>query len=177
VQLPPGYETKWHSHEHDGVFVNIEPSETRAQDLGGQPAVRPPRLIGETSFSGYAEQPKTHKVANMGATTYRVTDSEILAPCGAFATVQDGEGQTLILENQRVRVTRLMIAPGERLPLHPTCGMLVAVTAGRLKFLAPGGEEEVTLGPAGFKWRDQRTPLTFVNTGSEVFHGVDIVVK
>jgi hypothetical protein len=40
VQLPPGYEALWHRHLYDGVFVNIEPSETTAQDLGAGPARR-----------------------------------------------------------------------------------------------------------------------------------------
>ena len=46
VQLPPGYESLWHSHVFDGVFVNISPSETTAQDLGGEPTKRDPRIIG-----------------------------------------------------------------------------------------------------------------------------------
>jgi hypothetical protein len=177
VQLPPGYEGTFHTHLHDGVFVNIEASETRAQDLGSPAAPRPPRIVGDTYFIPYTTQPKAHKVDNIGASPYRVTDTEIHASCGGFQPMQDAVGQTLVVENDRVRVTRLMLGPGERAPLHPTCGMLVAVTRGRLKFLAPGGEEDVVLAPAGFKWRDQRTPLTFVNTGTEVFHGVDIVVK
>jgi hypothetical protein len=39
--------------------------------------------------------------------------------CGGFTQVKDGDAQTLILENERVRVTRLMLAPGERVSLHP----------------------------------------------------------
>jgi hypothetical protein len=177
VQLPPGYEGVFHTHVHDGVFVNIEASETRAQDLGGPAEPRPPRIVGDAYFTPYTSKPKAHKVDNIGAATYRVTDTEIHMPCGGFKPAPDGVGQTLIVENDRVRVTRLMVGPGERAALHPTCAMLVAVSGGRLRFLAPGGDEDVTLAPAGFKWRDQRTPLSFVNTGTEVFHGVDIVVK
>jgi hypothetical protein len=51
------------------------------------------------------------------------------------------------------------------------------VSGGRLKLNAPGGEEQITLQPAGFKWRDQSSALEIVNAGSEVFHAVDIVVK
>jgi len=76
-----------------------------------------------------------------------------------------------------VRVTRIMIAPGERLSLHPLCGMLVSVSGGQLGINGPGGEEQIAFTPAGFKWRDQTTPLEIVNAGSEAFHAVDIVVK
>ena len=177
VLLPPGYKGLWHFHVYDGVFVNIEAAPTNEQVLGADPADRPPRIIGDTYFFGYGKKPKVHRVNNTGDSNYRVTDTEIVRGCGGFAPVKDGEGQTLILDNERVRVTRIMIGPGERLSLHPPCGMLVSVSGGRLKLNAPGGEEQITLQPAGFKWRDQTSALEIVNAGSEVFHAVDIVVK
>jgi hypothetical protein len=61
--------------------------------------------------------------------------------------------------------------------LHPPCGMFVAITGGKLKFLAPVGEELVTFDPAGFKWRDSAAPLDFTNVGDGQFQAVDIVVK
>ncbi|PWT73542.1 MAG: hypothetical protein C5B46_05265 [Proteobacteria bacterium] len=177
VQLPRGYRGRWHSHIYDGVFVNIEASATRAQDLGADPVDRVPRIIGETYFIDYGKKPKVHRVDNTGETTYRVSDTEILRNCGGFAAIKDGESQTLILENDRVRVTRIMIGPGEKLALHPACGMPVAVTGGTLKFTPAGAEEVVSLNPAGFKWRDSAAAIEFTNVGDEVFHGVDIVVK
>ena len=78
---------------------------------------------------------------------------------------------------ERVRVTRIMIGPGERLALHPTCGMLVAVSEAQLAFRSLGPEERISIEPAGFKWRDAYDPVTLVNVGQTVFHGVDIVVK
>ena len=177
VQLPPGYEAPWHTHLHDGVFVNIAPSETTAQDLGEKPVLREPRIIGETYFINYGRKPKAHRVTNSGGSLYRVTDTEIHAACGRFAQVQDGEGQTLIVENERVRVTRIMIGPGEHLALHATCGMLVAVSEAQLAFRSLGPEERISIEPAGFKWRDAYDPVTLVNVGQTVFHGVDIVVK
>jgi hypothetical protein len=177
VWLPPGYMGIYHTHVYDGVFVNIETAATRAQDLGADPVERPPRTVGDVYFIDYGTKPKVHRVANIGGTAFRVTDTEILHNCGGFAPVKDSDGQSPILENDRVRVTRLKIGPGETIALHPPCGMLVAVTGGRLKFRAPGGEELVTFSPAGFKWRDSAAPVEFVNVGDESFQAVDIVVK
>jgi hypothetical protein len=177
VLLPPGYKSQVHYHVNDGVFVNIEASPTRETVLGGEPSERPPRLIGETYFIGYAKKPKVHRVENLGDMSYRVTDTEILRGCGGFVAAKDGEGQTLIVENERVRVTRIMIGPGERLTLQPPCGMLVAVTGGRITVHGAGAEEQLALNPAGFKWRDQTMPLDITNSGAEVFHAVDIVIK
>lgn len=177
VELPPGYLAKWHTHLHDGVFVNIAASATSAQDLGAQPQSRPPREAGETYFINYTKKPKAHRVANIGDTPYRVTDTEILRGCGGFAAAGDAPGQSLIVENERVRVTRVQLAPGERIALHASCGMLVAVSAGRLAFESAGPTERVDLGPAGFKWRDAALPIVVVNVGESAFHGVDILVK
>ena len=55
--------------------------------------------------------------------------------------------------------------------------MLVSVSGGKLAINGPGGEEQIAFNPAGFKWRDQSTPLDVVNAGSEPFHAVDIVIK
>lgn len=177
VQLPPGYQALWHTHLHDGVFVNIEPAQTIAQDLGGQPAARPPRIIGETYFIGYTAKPTVHRVSNAGDTPYRVTDTEIHMGCGGFRAMPDAEGQTLIVDNDRVRVTRLMLGPGESIPLHPSCGMLVAVTQAQIRLRAGGPEESLAMAPADFRWRDSFAPVMLVNVGQTVFHAVDIVVK
>lgn len=177
VELPPGYLAKWHTHLHDGVFVNIAASATSAQDLGADAQPRPPREPGETYFINYTKKPKAHRVANIGATPYRVTDTEILRGCGGFAAAADAPGQSLIVENARVRVTRIQLQPGARIVLHPSCGMLVAVTAGRLAFESAGPTERVDMGPAGFKWRDAALPVAVVNVGESAFDGVDILVK
>jgi hypothetical protein len=177
VLLPPGYNGLWHFHVNDGVFVNIEPAPTSEHVLGSEAASRPPRMIGETYFFGYASKPKVHRVDNIGESTFHVVDTEIVRACGGFTQVKDGDAQTLILENERVRVTRLMLAPGERVSLHPPCGMLVSVSGGRLSINSPGAEQQVSLNPAGFTWRDQTKPLDIVNVGNEVFHAVDVVVK
>jgi hypothetical protein len=177
VQLPPGYEALWHTHLHDGVFVNIEAAATAAQDLGGPVVPREPRMPGETYFINYTKKPKAHRVTNTDSTTYRVTDTEIHQACGGFIPQPDTPGQTLILENDRVRVTRLMLGPGERTALHPACGMLISVSGGELAFESGGPQERISTYPAGFKWRDSFRAVTLVNTGTSVFHGVDIVVK
>ena len=176
VHLPPGYRGLFHSHVHDGVFVNVEASETVATDFGGEPVVRGPRQLGETYFFNYTKAPRIHRVDNTGATPFRVVDTEIHEGCGRSAPVEDA-ARPPILENDRVRVTRLLLDPGRSARLSPTCGMLVAVTGGRLEARSPGGVEVVTLAPAGFKWRDSFAALEVVNAGDAPFHGVDILVK
>lgn len=177
VQLPPGYRSVVHLHHHDGVFVNISPSETEAEDWGKPPVRRAPRAPGESYFIGYAKAPKAHRVSNVGKTEYRVTDTEILQGCGGRALDETARAGPVLVDNERVRVTQIELAPGASTTLHGPCGMLVLVTGGTARFDGPGGVETVAFTPAGFKWRDGTLPVGMKNVGNERLHAVDILVK
>ncbi len=176
VQLPPGYQSLWHSHLRDGVFVNISSSPTEAQDLGLSAQRRAPRKPGETYFIDYGTKPKVHRVTNVGETVYRVTDAEILARCASRAPLPPVGSDTLV-DNALVRVTRVHVEPGASLELSGGCGMLVSVSGGELLFTGPGGREEASLAPAGFRWRESNSPLPLANRAALPFEGVDIIVK
>ena len=177
VTLPQGYRGVMHIHQYDGVFVNIEPSDTEAEDWGNPPQVRPPRQPGETYFINYTAKPKAHKVSNVGSGVYHVTDTEILSGCGSASIPDDALAGPVITENERVRVTRVELAPGARTTLYGPCGMLVAVSGGRLRAAYPGSEALVTLAPAGFQWRDGMQTIVIENASDTPFRGVDILVK
>jgi hypothetical protein len=173
VDLPPGYEGRYHWHANDGVFVNISPAETIAQDWGKEPARRGWRAIGETYFINYADQPKAHRVSNGDAQVYRVTDTEILRGCGAAPARGEGPNQTLIVENDRVFVARIILHPGEWTELYAPCGMLVSVSGGSVAV----GAQALEMPRAGFHWRQSGETLRLTNTGRAVFHAVDIRLK
>jgi len=172
VELEPGYESRYHWHRNDGVFVNIASSPTIAEDAGKEPVRRGERAIGETYFIDYAARPKAHRVTNAGTTPYHVIDAEILSACGT-AGVASEANQALLIDNERVLVTRIILHPGESTVLHPPCGILVSVSGGDIAF----DGERAGMRPAAFKWRQQAGTTTLVNTGKLVFHGVDIRLK
>jgi hypothetical protein len=177
VELEPGYESRYHWHRSDGVFVNISSAPTIAQDLGKEPVRRGERAIGETYFIDYGAKPKAHRVSNPGSTSYRVIDTEILGGCGTADPVAEGPNQTLLIDNARVFVTRIILHPGESTELYAPCGMLVSVSGGSVALESPAGSERFDMQPAGFKWRQQAQATKLVNTGKLVFHGVDIRLK
>lgn len=178
VQLPPGYRSVVHIHHHDGVFVNIAPGETEAEDWGKAPVRRPPRAPGETYFIPYSRKPKAHRVSNVGESTYHVTDTEILQGCGGNDVPALPAGaEPALIDNEKVRVTRILLQPGETAPLHGPCGFLVTVTGGTARIDAPGGTELVTFRPAGFKWRDSDAAVSLTNVGTDALHAIDILVK
>jgi hypothetical protein len=173
VELEPGYESRYHWHRADGVFVNISSAPTIAQDLGKDPVRRGERAIGETYFIDYGARPKAHRVSNPGTTPYHVVDTELLGGCGPADPAGEGPNQTLLIDNERVLVTRIILHPGESTKLYSPCGMLVSVSGGSVTL----DGEPVDMSPAGFKWRQQERATTLVNTGKFVFHGVDIRLK
>jgi hypothetical protein len=177
VDLPPGYRGVMHIHQYDGVFVNIAASETENEDWGKAPQLRPKREIGETYFIGYAGKLKAHRVNNVGNAPYHVTDTEILTGCGNAKVAEDAMSGKLILENERVRITRIQLEPGASTRLYGPCGMLVAVTGANLLLKSAGAEERIAFQPAGFKWRDSAEPMELTNAGSSATHVVDILIK
>ena len=177
VQLEPGYQSLYHWHHNDGVFVNIASSPTIAQDWGAEPVTRGDRAIGEVYFIGYGAKPKTHRVANPGPGIYRVIDAEIMSSCGPMDAAREGPNQTLVVDNERVFVTRVILHPGESTELYAPCGMLVSLYGGNVVFDTPDGNEKVAMDRAAFKWRKLRQTVKVTNVGSNVFHGVDIRIK
>lgn len=177
VELEPGYESRYHWHRSDGVFVNIASAPTIAQDQGKEPVRRGERAIGETYFIDYGTKPKAHRVSNPGSTPYRVIDTEILGGCGTADPAAEGPNQTVLIDNARVFVTRIILHPGESTELYAPCGMLVSVSGGSVALESPAGSERIDMRPAGFKWRQQGQTTKLVNTGKFVFHGVDIRLK
>jgi len=177
VQLEPGYRSLYHWHRNDGVFVNIASSPTAAQDWEGEPVERGERAIGESYFIGYGARPKAHRVTNSGAEIYRVTDTEIVSACGQTDVAREGRNQTLVVDNERVFVARIILHPGESTELYATCGMLVSVSGGSVVFDAPDMSENLVMERAAFKWRKLRQAVKLTNAGANVFHAVDIRIK
>ena len=67
AELEPGYESRYHWHRSDGVFVNISSSPTIAQDLDKEPVPRGERAIGETYFIDYGAKPKAHRRSHLAS--------------------------------------------------------------------------------------------------------------
>lgn len=177
VQLEPGYQALYHWHRHDGVFINMYVAPTAAQDVGKEPMQRGGRAIGEVYFINYAASPKAHRVSNPGTSEYRVTDTEILSGCGASGPFSEAPNQTLVVDNARVFVTRLILHPGESSELQAPCGMLVSVSGGNVTVEGPQGSESFAMPVAGFKWRKSGETVRITNAGKTVFHAIDIRLK
>ena len=118
VLLPPGYVSLFHRHSVDNVAIRISSGTIRADQLTaeGSPRDVPP---GTVTFSS-GTPPYTHRVANLGTTAIQIVDVELV---GTRSTPgnrapDDNTRHVIVLENERVRASRIQLSPGESLPSH-----------------------------------------------------------
>lgn len=64
--LGPGESSEWHAHQHEYIFVVIEPAPLRTDYDDGTSRVYPAQA-GEVVYT----PPSTHRVTNVGTTRYR----------------------------------------------------------------------------------------------------------
>lgn len=129
ARLPPGYKSLSHTHALDNSAVTISPGREDAASMA---------RIGRAGFTkgGYS-----HVVTNAGTIELRFINAEFLkGDQPSAAPVPDQAGHKLELENERVRIYRITLAPGESLPAH-------AHPSGWLEVTVAGGA-----GPGVFRW-------------------------
>jgi quercetin dioxygenase-like cupin family protein len=126
--FPAGYVTLNHRHDLDNVAVTIS---TGREDGDAQ------ARVGRAGFSkgGYS-----HRVTNSGPGIMRFIDVEVLKSDRPASAAMQLPNHTLELENDRVRIYRVKLAPGESLASHTH-------TAGWLEVTVSGGA-----GPGAYLW-------------------------
>jgi hypothetical protein len=129
ARFPPGYKSLSHTHAQDNVAVTISTGRNDAASAA---------RIGRAGFSrgGYS-----HVVTNSGPIEMRFIAVELLrSDKPAAAAASDEPRHKLELENDRVRIYRIRLAPGESLPAH-------SHSAGWLSVTVSGGT-----GPGTYQW-------------------------
>jgi predicted metal-dependent enzyme (double-stranded beta helix superfamily) len=132
ARFPPGHKTLVHAHMADNVAVTITTGRENAP--GGR--------------AGFAAGGYSHSVTNSGPLEQRFIDVEFLKSDKPGApAAPDSPAHTLETENDRVRIYRVKLAPGESLASHRhDAGWIgVTVTGGR--------------GPGTYQWHAGGTSL------------------
>ena len=132
--FPPGYVSLHHAHDLDNVTVTI------STGTGSQP--------GRASFAkgGYS-----HTVTNSNKALMRFINVELLKADHPGSPASQLQSHTLETENDRTRVYRVKLAPGESLKAHshPSGWLEVIVaggTAGTPTWHAGGSSGSLTAG-------------------------------
>jgi quercetin dioxygenase-like cupin family protein len=155
VNFPPGYTSLFHRHSNDNVSVRIATAPTRT-DTPTETGTPQTAQVGRLVFNS-ATPPYVHRVANIGDTTIHIIDIEVLArqPTPRATVPDELAGHEVVVENDRVRLSRVVLTPGAILAehRHPLGWLEVVVRGiqpGSFRWHEPGGRmAALTAGPAG----------------------------
>jgi len=181
VTVPGGDATLWHAHRNDNLVVTLAPAKLHIETLGRDP-VDAEWKFGEARFS---KATYVHRAVNVGTTPFHNLTIELLKPAPANSNwsplPKEADGREPVLENERVRVFRVSLAPGESLPMHshPLPGLAIAITAGELEIVTEGkaSPDRLSSAAADLRWRAGPVTHSVRNIGKNRFEGVDVEFK
>jgi quercetin dioxygenase-like cupin family protein len=177
--VEPGDGTLYHTHSNDYVFVNLTNTRLKAQ-AQGSPSIDLPVTVGQTVFT---KAPITHRVINPDTVPFRNFTVEILKTPHAQSeksSLAGTPGHDIVLDNDRVRVERLILDPGQTTGIHTHTLMSlgIAVTAAKVAYQSEDGKEQVAEFKAGdFNWHPQPRTHSLRNVGTTKFEAIEIEWK
>jgi quercetin dioxygenase-like cupin family protein len=180
VTVPAGDATLWHVHRNDNVVVTLGGARLRLEKVGA-PTAEVQWKVGDFNFG---KATYTHRAINIGATPFHNLTIEILKSpplSGILANTKETITSSPVLENERVRVYKLSLAPGESTTMHTHFlpGLGISITPGTIRVTTKGKDKpERVRVPAGeVRWRSGPVAHSIKNVGKTRFEAVDIELK
>ncbi len=181
VFIPPQRASGYHRHSLDSVGVLVSDTDRTGQVLGAAVTVTARRARGSATFTGYAREPLVHTVTVTGDAPFHNIVVELEFPeAGRFAAGTRGDGYTVILDNERVRVWRLALEPGQSAPAikQTAPGVRVVVDGGEIVESVPGKPDRAKAPRTGdFFWQDAGETRAVRNVGNTRIELVEIELK
>ena len=175
VVVPPGDATLFHIHSNDYAFVSIGDATLKAEVMGGQPG----DMIVKDGEARFTKGPITHRVTNVAGFPFRNITIEILKSPGPVgnATPDNSPGHSIVLENDRVRIERLILEPGQSTNVHThnLSALSVFLTRAKVRVESPGAKPQtIDYKPGDFRWRAAPVTHSIKNIGSTRFEAVGV---
>ncbi len=183
VFIPAQRTSGFHRHSIDSLGVLIGEGPRTTQVLGAAVVSPPVRTAGAVTFSFYRREPIVHAVTATGDTPFQNVVVELLSsgPEGFTPSSRDrSAGYTQVLDNERVRAWRLVLAPGEEAPAitQTAPGIRIVVAGGELVERVPGHSDRGIAPHAGeFFWQDAGTTRALRNIGTTRVELVEVELK
>jgi hypothetical protein len=136
ASFPPGKRSLWHSHQRDSVMICLDGADVPSEEPGKALVLRPPIESGKIYYKPYAKHPFVHRICNASETPFRILDIEVLTGEPKLTELQPlPEWAFLVLENDRVRVSKFALPSGEMVETWHLQGasLLVAMNAGQVE--------------------------------------------
>ena len=154
--LPPLYVSQNHTHTFDNVAVTI---------LSG---LEGPREQARVGFAGFSRGGYSHVITNPNTAPMRFIDVELragdrpLPPAGDF---NDQPNHVIVLNNTRVKITRVKLEAGRSVPDHQHA-------AGYVSVVVRGGE-----GAGTWRWHGAGEAAATLDAGKQALEIVEIEPK
>ncbi len=181
VLVSVGGTTLFHVHKYDGISVRVSSAQITDESASGEKKPLDMKY-GEVTF-GARPSPQTHRVVNSGKTDFRNIFIEILPSTNATTVGQFpilSDGHVVLIDNERVRVNRLVLKPGEssKLHTHRMRGLGIILYDSKIEISGPDGTKRILEPKAGdYAWQNAGTTHIIKNTGSNTFEAIDIELK
>ena len=179
VTVPAGDATLWHAHRNDNVVVTLNGANLRIETVGAAPA-EVQWKFGEVRFG---KATYVHRAMNVGTTPFHNLTIELLKspPAPQEPAKVEPNTRTPVLENERVRVYRLTLEPGQSTPMHThlLTGLAVSITGGEIEMTTEGKDkpDRLSLPATDVRWRAAAVTHSIKNIGKTRFEAVDIEFK
>jgi quercetin dioxygenase-like cupin family protein len=176
LNLPAGERTLYHTHSHDRIAVvlsNNSITQQKWQEEEGPTSSGKPGDFSVLAVDG----PYTHRVHNVGSTTFEVLDVEILRRPG---TPSPPLAAPVAGETPSARVYKWVLAPGAASAMHTHVRpyLIVAATDFNLKMTGPEGQASTHMLKAGdFHWFNDKVTHALANAGASQGQLVEIEMK
>ena len=180
VRIPPGDTSLFHIHEIPSYFIPLSTS-VIGVEIKGQSPQESKFSIGANWYNAFENGPLIHRVWNIDTNVLHVIDLELLTTRN-FSTVAQFElpNSKLDFENERLRVYKLELKPGQNLslPFLNTPMLLISASGPELEIK---NTEKVNsssqLKPGSFQWFNPLEKFQLSNKGNSVINAVLILVK
>src|SRR5436190_10655489 len=186
VYLPPGAgkgASIYHTHSRDQLSVLVQATKMGGQDLGGQPREVRRGTRGNASYTAFSKKAMTHRGENVGPTPFQNIVVALLYPePGRFSPGSRANiaGYTQLLDNDRVRAWRLVLAPGQTSAAitQSAPGLRVVVDSGDLVESVPGQPDRgMHMRLGDFFWQDAGSTRAVRNSGTTTLNLVEFELK
>ena len=184
VVLPVGQTTLYHRHANDlaGVTITDSPVRTEVLDSSAAGGVMVTNDAagpdGDAWFERFASAPVIHRVSNTGHRDVHIVAVELLAAAdagpgsGPFGQIP---GYTVNVQNERVRILRTFLAPGEyREHTHSTGYVVISLSRGHVDSISGSAHANIGLAPGFVYWGEAHTKHALRNVGADRIELVEV---
>jgi mannose-6-phosphate isomerase-like protein (cupin superfamily) len=183
VVIPPGESTRWHEHNFDYGVLFVNGTKVHVDTAANPQGAAGNTITKSFAYMPYAGKHFVHRVHNTEATINHQLAFEIIPPLPIGFAVSDRTAAPqykLEMDNDRIRVWRLQLAPGEEAGLitQKAPGIRFVLSGDRLvETHADGNANEISVRNGDFAWLPGAASRSLTNVGATPLELLEIELK